>query len=278
MIPKVMNFFWSGPRMTFMRYMTLYSFRHWNPNFRMVLWHPSDPCMGKTWSSVELDDTGYSGEDYLPRIENLNIDRRAWSPMFEGLSHSQASDLFEWHLLSTIGGLYCDMDVLWLQPIESIREAFWRSDVLYCLESDGKMFAIGLLGASPRCPMYQDIYLSAIRNYNPDRYESAGTFAVYKSTGGAYKGLSVIECYKTRYPGLSISRLPDISLYQFDCRSYQQIFTSTTNVSERCLGLHWFGGGPVSQQWNRRLTAKTYKSYDNVFTRCCHNIIGGNKL
>ena len=275
MISKVMNFCWSGSRMTFMRYMTLYSFRKLNPNFRIILWSPSSPCRGKTWVSSEVDDDSYQGENYLPRIEDLKIERKTWSPMFEGLSHSQASDLFEWQLLSTIGGIYCDMDVLWLMPLESIRQAYWNSDVLYCLENNGQMFAIGFFGASPRCTMFQDIYHSAIRNYVPERYESAGISAAYLSTGRAHSAAATINYFKSKYPGLSISRLPDVSLYPFDCRNYPKIFTSTMDVSDRCLGLHWFGGGPVSQQWNRLLTAKNYKNYDNTFTRCCHKILDG---
>jgi len=278
MISKVMNFFWSGDSMTFMRYMTLYSLRKLNPDFRIVLWSPCYPCQGKTWVSSEVDDEGYCGENYLSKIGSLKIERRVWSPMFERLSHSQASDLFQWQLLSTIGGLYCDMDVLWLKPLESVNKQFWASDVLYCSENNGQMFAIGFFGASPRCKMVQDIYSSAIRNYEPERYESAGISAVYRSTSGGNSAPAVIDHYRRKYPGMSISRFPDVFIYPFDCHNYPRIFTDSVNVSDKCLGIHWFGGGPISQKWNQLLTDKNYKDYDNTFTRYCCKILNGDNL
>jgi hypothetical protein len=32
------------------------------------------------------------------------------------------------------------------------------------------------------------------------------------------------------------------------------------------VGLHWFGGAPLSQTWNQLLTPENWKQYDSTFT------------
>lgn len=272
MIPQVMNFFWSGPRMTFMRYMTLRSFRHWNPNFPMVLW-TADSCHGKSWNSTEMDDSECNNNDYSHLVDALQIERKTWTPPFNPISHTHASDLFRWWLLSTIGGLYADMDILWLNPIDTIHKNYLNSDSLCCMECNSSMFAIGFFGSSPNCPMFQDIYAKAIKNYSSHTYESAGAIAVYQSANNAKSARAVLGYFRIKYPTIRIVQLPDNAFYYFNCRTYPTIYTNTVKMPSQCLGLHWFGGGPASQQWNQLLTQENYTEYHNTFTHHCCKVL-----
>lgn len=275
MIPRCINFFWSGPRMSFMRYLTLASFRRWNPDFSMVLWSPATPCIGKTWHSFELDDTGYTGPDYMPMLDALDIERKTWTPSASNLSHSHASDLFQWELLSTTGGFYADMDILWVRSMKPLYEQYKDVDSLFCLERNGEVCAIGFFGASPACPVFKDIHAASLKHYSPRGYETAGALAVYcaaGSNGYIYPGSKVLNAFRARYPQLTISQAPDETLYYFNCDTYPGIFETSVELPKVSVGLHWFGGGPCSQKWNRLLTADNFRDYDNTFTRYCQTV------
>jgi hypothetical protein len=275
MISTTINFFWSGQRMSYMRYLTLYSFRYWNPHFTIVLWSPESPCKNKTWTTLELDDSEYIGMDYMPQLDTLNIERRTWESPFSSISHSQASDLFEWHLLSTEGGFYADMDILWIKSMAEIYAASSYADAIFCLERDGQDFAIGFFGSSQACPIFKDIYNMAIKNYNPNGYETAGTLAAKATINPEVKltGTEVVNAFHRIYPELNVVRLPDETLYPFHCKNFQGIFNTETTVSKHCIGIHWFGGGIISQKWNRILTKDNIHDYKNTFTKYANCII-----
>jgi len=62
MIPKRMFFYWSGNDLSWMRYMTLYSFRKMNPNWEIILYLSDNVNKIKTWNSGEEQDfLNYTG-------------------------------------------------------------------------------------------------------------------------------------------------------------------------------------------------------------------------
>jgi len=265
-----MNFFWSGKRMSFMRYLTLASFRHWNPNFPITLWSTAINCQSKTWASKERDDGQYAGPDYMPQVEALNIQRKTWVQPRGGLTHTHASDLFRWELLSTDGGFYCDMDVLWVRSMEPLYAKHQQADAIFCMECGGTLCAIGFFGASSGCPIFGDIRTAALRNYTPGLYESAGAVSVSRAAGldhDVHAGQKIVPAFCKRYPELRIVQVPDETLYHFDCNTYPAIYDTTAEVPEGVVGIHWFGGAQASQKWNNLLTADNLHEFDNTFCK-----------
>ena len=156
MIPKVMNFFWgNGPHMSFMRWLTLRSFRSCNPNWDIILHEPPAPCPSKTWTTHEEDDFGFNGENYYDHINDLRIERRSWTPPGPRMSAAHASDFFTWSLLSSQGGYYSDMDVLYVNSMDRVTDGVNDGDAMFCLQNDG--MAIGFLAACPECPIFADV-------------------------------------------------------------------------------------------------------------------------
>ena len=75
MINKTMTFFWSGEKLSWLRYMTLYSFRKLNPDWVMEL-HLSKPIhnLDKKWSTREVQDNFSSiSKDSIDKIYDLDI-------------------------------------------------------------------------------------------------------------------------------------------------------------------------------------------------------------
>jgi len=68
--------FWDGPRMSYMRYLTLATLRCLNPNLDIRLYRPSGFAGLReiAWKSGESQDFDYCGPDYTPRLADLARD------------------------------------------------------------------------------------------------------------------------------------------------------------------------------------------------------------
>jgi hypothetical protein len=241
-----------------------------NPEWETRLFlAPDKMIIPKHWSSDTDDDNRYSGEDYINRIpksvEVFDID------MPKKMSAAQACDVFQWQLLSTSGGFFSDMDILWVRPLDPVLGSALNSDVVFCLE-DGLM-AIGFMGSVPDCSLFNDMAVSFQIKDNRE-YQHYGTSMFYRFSGVRSvscknrSGEVAVNRLTKRYPYLNITVISDSSVYPFDWREINDIFLRDKPVSKSTAGVHWFGGDPLSDAWNRTLTENNWQDYSNTFTRC----------
>lgn len=257
--------------MSWSRYLTLESFCQLNPDWSIILHLSKAQKHSRPWHTREVQDCGnYTGKDYLESVSILDIKIQEWSPPFKNLPPAHASDLFQWELLSTIGGFYADMDVLFTK---SLPYSQWRNqDTIYC-NSKGQM-SIGFLGASPRNRLFQAVRAEALEGYSSDSYQNAGVEAVYRAaglTGSGRKlvppGVAAMYILKSRFTELRHLELPDRTIYPWAWNELENIWNIEETVPQECVGIHWFGGARKSQEMNNILTPQNMDKYPSTFTR-----------
>jgi hypothetical protein len=265
--------------MSWLRWLTLYSFRVLNPDWAICLYGPEEPCGPKAWATPEDDDSEYAGGDYSDRLESLRVERRTWANPLPHLGRAQACDLFQWELLAGPGGFYCDADILWLKPLEPIRRSVADADAVFCLES-GAM-AIGFMASNRQPELFWDLYKAVLAAgvEQQGAYQGYGTDAVYgfalpDGPGPLTEaGHRVIAALRERYPKERLAVVPDETVYPFDWRQIDAIFTEDLEVPEATVGIHWFGGAPIAREWNCRLTESNWHLYSNTLTRCLRTLL-----
>ncbi len=268
-MPKRISLFWAG-RMSWMRYLTLLSFRLHNPDWQICLYAPQEPCVAKQWTTHEDDDHDYSGKDYRTELADLGITQHTCALPVKHLASAQASDLFQWQLLGGGGGFYADMDILWLKSLEPLRQSVETADAVFCLESG--VLAIGFLAANRHCLLFRDVLATAESVQNAG-YQHYGTTLLYQATSSTPgQGRAAVENFCRQYPDLEITSVPDKTVYPFDWRQIGSIFEESHPVPEESVGLHWFGGDPMSRKWNNLLTTANWSDYNNTFTRCLSSL------
>lgn len=261
MIPKRMSFFWGGSPMTWMRYLTLASFRHHNPNWDMYLYTPPTQSEGKSWASWEEDDYQYSGYDYASRLGSLKIHHRQWLPPKIGLSAAHACDLFEWNILYTEGGFYSDMDILYVAPMTAVYDEVREANAVMSLEANND-YAIGFMASSPGNPLFADIYTHALAAYNSVSYQCAGTEAIYRTAGQWPVDLvrrpqtsqETIQIMRADYHPRTIAQIPSETVYPHHWSRMGPVYEETVDLPKTTIGIHWYGGLPLSQTYNKRWT------------------------
>lgn len=276
-IPKRMSFFWAGKKLSWLRYLTLASFRKWHPDWEMVLYR-ADAGDAATWRSSEREDcTDYDGPDYSDRLSTLNLRIVPWTCPVPNTSAAHACDLCQWEILSGDGGgFYSDMDIFWVQKLP--EEVVCEADAVFCL-SQGYM-TIGFMGASPRSPLFATIGRRAEKSYDPRQYQSTGAGAIYDETGigrtwtrDKEPGRVAVNALRDRFPSLRFRELPSITIYPFPYTDTARIFDSRTDLPAGTIGLHWFGASDASQQWNRLLTAENWRDHPNTLTPLIERVL-----
>lgn len=275
-IPKCMNFFWSSDRMSWLRYLTLKSFRVHNPDWEIKLF--STQTTNKyTWPTSESQDYGsYIGEDYLDKLDELGIEQVEWESPISDVSPAHACDLLQWDVLSTVGGFYSDMDILYVKPVE--YERYCNVDVLYC---NSRGFAtIGFFGSTPNNRLFHSILCEAMSSYTGKSYQDTGAESVYRLAGldenwgkQPRPGDFAISKFAVKYPHLQFAGLHDSVIYPFAWDELTKMWATKEKLLEETIGVHWFGGAKKSQEMNSLLTPETIHTYNSTLINHMRSLI-----
>ena len=288
MIEKTINFFWDTTSISWMRYMTLYSFRKLNPDWRIVLSIcNSSNIKHKTWEDVPTQDFhNYTGDDYFYKLEELNVEIVEWK--FEEIVNknfadvigpSHMSNFFKWHLLSEKNEFYSDMDILFLKPIEEYYKNVKDFDTIICYNGD--YFSIGFLGSSGSNNFFNSVFENAKVSCTPESYQSAGVDNIYnlfEKLENPDKNIVLSNFWillEKHFPENNKFNNPMSLFYPWTCSKLAQIFKECNTIPPDCLGIHWYAGGIISQEFNNKLTHENFKDYKNTFTYYVNQVVQG---
>jgi hypothetical protein len=263
--------------------MTLYSFSVFNPTWRVhLIWNNNVSKRYLSGTIEKQDKTEYTGLNYLHLIYELNIDIIDFENsmidlpenIVSNMSDVHIKDMLNWKLLASKGGLVCDMDVLFVAPIP--EDIFEGADVgLICFEDNPKKdyIPVSIMYGSASNRFYTNTYNNALKSYVPSIYECLGTNCIKEKN---------IEEIKTNYSELIVNRLPDSLIFPFIAYPWhigiemQHYANAIDRMHKDSIGIHWYGGAPLSQIFNNKINNATTYSIDNTITTIirrilCHN-------
>lgn len=281
-IPRKAFFFWGNRTMSWMRYMTLYSFRKLNPTWDVTLYvTPTNRITCNTWAANDdnLQDffTSTGTADYSSRIKDLDITIANWelsapdsSSWHDRMGPSHQSNFFKWQMLAEAGGIYADMDILFVRPIEQYYELVKHADVCLCYRRG--YFSIGFLGSAAPNPFYKDVFLNGFTCFAADRYQSAGVCNLYKMIADQAPKFATRRSYDLwawltrKYDTLTFVNNSMTLVYPWKHNQVSQVFeTKHTAVPSDCIGIHWYAGNKLAQAYNNSMTHDNLAKYQNTF-------------
>ena len=284
-IPKRIFFYWEGDKMSWMRYMTLYSFRKYNPDWKMVLYLNKNPKIKvKPWKCINSQDFfSYVGDDYFDLLSKLNIEIVEWDLSDNKIketdlvvSPSHKSNFLKWSKLHEDGGIYSDMDILFFKPIDSFYDELIDGcyDTAIC---QTKYLSIGFLASKKHNEFFRDIFINGISKFNKDDYQTAGVMNIYD----LYDGVSidkVLDAAKIKYKNLKFYNIPMNLLYFLDSTKINYAINNSLNINKfpaESIGYHWYAGHPNMQKLNNLLNENNYMNHNNTFTCIAKEILNG---
>jgi len=279
-IPKKIHFYWGNETMSWMRYMTLKSFRMLNPDWEVILYQSLCGGTGKTWGTDNFQDFFcFEGRDYFESIKELDIIVKTWDlsdnkiNILENnaeMGASHKSNFFKWSLMATDGGFYSDLDILYFRPIDDFYNKLEGYTTVICQD---KYLSIGLLASAGNDDFFKDIFLNCINCYTPHEYQSAGVqniYEVYNKISPDCTQDEVLELAKVRYPHLKFYNIPMDLVYPFDSTKVIPAFKNEINIEDippETIGYHWYAGHKVAQDFNNILNGGNFMESETLFAK-----------
>lgn len=264
-IPKIVYFYWGGPVLPYLRYMALYTFKKFNPDWKVTLFTPIKLSHNITWGTHENEEP-IDTKDYMDRLKEIDINVHQFNMETIGYSNDLPevvkSDLLRLYLLSTTGGLWSDNDIVFFRPIEhTLRPT--EHTAYFCFRrggptqddtpKNGPMYhSIGFLLSEPQSEYFKMLFEGARAVINTGEYQSVGS--------PYYKQMIDINA-----PG--IYNL-DIN-FVYPSRAAHNLFTDPSGhhiyqILSHTIGFHWYAGAPNSGKYQNMVTEETYRDFDNV--------------
>lgn len=277
-IPRIMNFYWDGSKMSYLQYLTIISFHKFNPYWQINIYEPTVKYGVKTWNGSE-QKMEYNGEDYYPKLKNLdyvNIIKFDFSTIGvnENISEVFKSDLLRWYLLDTVGGGWSDMDILYLKSLNELKleGTMLRGDIKSTntvIVFDGFHHIIGFYLTKPNNGFFKNIFEHAKNNLNPNEYQSVGSRLLMRMYPNTQQILNI-------HPNLDVSNLPMNFIYPYNDSKINMLFNSEDEslITDKTIGIHWYNGSNISKEFNNQYN-KDSEFKNNVITNIIkkYNII-----
>jgi len=163
-IPKIVHFYWGNEKLSYLRYLSIYSFRKLNPDWKIKIHIPKNlSSISPTWHSDEQKNLSIT-RDYWLEIEKLNVEIIVQPPLddFDNDAHEvHKSDFFRWKLLSNEGGVWSDIDILYINPMDNLLENISENsscDTAFSWYEENKKWAISFMLSSPNNLFFKKIH------------------------------------------------------------------------------------------------------------------------
>lgn len=262
MIPKIAYFYWNNSTpLSYLRYVTLLTFRKLHPDWNMTLCLSNANTSNK-WLGLEQQDFLFKIDsiDYTNKLFELNINFMEYDKHTDK-APNYISDFFRWDILSETGGWYFDLDQIFLKPFDDLC----NND--FVIDGSASCF-VGVVGCSKECPAAKYISDRIMYAYNPRFYNSVGPWYIRSliHTPKDLKLFKLLEPYKTLFTEREI-------FYPIHPDNIDDIFKRVISLPENSYTLHWFGGHPVSQEYNKIITEKSIFEQSSTIVKFIENTL-----
>jgi len=246
--------------------------------------HVSETCTktDKPWESHEEQDFfTYRGKDYFKNLKELAIEVKEYktNSWIKKIPANHKCDIFRWNCLSRISGLYSDMDVLFIKPIDEFYEKIKNYDSIIC--HNGEYFSLGLMGSSGENQFFEDLYIQALSSFNIKEYQCVGPDVICAFMRVLGTAPNAKNCWKTvceKYTPSTFYNCEMELIYPWTFTKMKEVFEQIhEELPKNCIGIHWYAGDPISQKYNNLLTETDYKKYKNTFTYYMKELLDGKR-
>ena len=261
-IPKVCFFYWGNTSLSFLNYLSLVSFKEHNPDWKVVLVRPTDDLVVEP--PTDHHSQGYIGEkDYMHQAlqtvdEILEIDFEQILNFKKDLHDVQRADLTRLYVLSRYGGMWSDMDILYIKPNANINFQKYLisgtaenldTTICYWNVGAGHYFnSTGALFSSKNNPMYKYIFDRAIERISSLKDDEVKD---YQMVGPSLLNEYVAPLIK-KMPELNVANIAYKVFYPWNWSGeIKEFFTerNESKIEEETIGVHWFKGDPQCAQY-----------------------------
>ena len=268
-IPQTLHLYWGGHRLSYLRYLTVRTFRDLNPGWQVKLHLPNTVSdAAPRWQTFQQKGSCVE-QDYLDRVDADIVMHDFSDYGFDNQAHEvHKSDFLRWRLLAESGGIWSDMDILYVRPMDALEDNVsdhQTIDTVLCPLIPPKKHTVGFLMSGSGNAFCRWMHQASLDHYDPEIYQCMGSNIINQ----AFESL---DDFAQRFPYNRFLFLDPASVYSVTSkdidRFYQPMDRHTLKKLNRpgVIGFHWFGGHPLSQNLENQLTENNLKDFDCFLT------------
>jgi hypothetical protein len=266
-IPKTIYFYWGARRLSFLRLLSILSFKKLNPEWNIVVYTPHSLNSQTTWGNKQYENNN-DIIDYTPQLHSCGVDIRIFNCESIGISNSinevHKSDIIRYYLLHTYGGVWSDMDILYIRPIEEMLcnkiEYDNCIDTFFYYGQDSAAdeilgHAVGFLMSSKDNVLYRDIYRDALSKIGNNDYEVLGA--------GLLNSKYNLGLINKKYGRAHSFHKETVYAIDHNHKEYLYDIDGTMYLGKYSIGIHWYGGSEYVKHLICNINHNNYLSYNN---------------
>ena len=265
-IPHIFHCYIGSGSLTYMAYLTIRSFIYYNPSWIINIYVP-----------INYSDTKYSN-NYWKDLMDLSVNKIVMN--FEKIGfYNDATEInklnyIKWHILSTVGGLWSDPDILYINSVENTIFKTKKDFDTLIFNINNEYYPIAFFMSKANNTFFAKIKESVINMYKTNN------------------NTNVINILKTKYPTIEniILNFPetkfnveDKNIYlPFEYIEIDKIYKSNNinSLNKNTIGIYLFQGSDNAQIFNNNLENELEKndSTISIFINKFRNIVQEDNL
>ena len=265
MIDLKFALFWSGSKMSYLRYLTFKSLRKFHPQSKITLF-VANKCkkseLNFEGKKQDFYDDKFVEKCFIEELKLLDVDVRYFDA-FSDFHPNFQSDLFKWWWLSNFSGFYIDTDMLIVKSFDSLpldKDLIFSQ---YDTKNNGKYASVNVIGSSGNSKTIKYCMDNIYSFYSKNQYTSIGS-DIFKH---ALSLNMENNCFNA--PFAFFNPISDDFMIEV-------IFRNNVQLSSLTYGIHWFGGNIASNEFNRVYTKDYIERSNDTISAHIKNI-GINK-
>lgn len=259
-IPKIAHFYWGkNTSMSFLQFLTVKTFKKLNPDWYVKLWVPKYPnLVTQTWESGEQKiinlnkDFFDEATKYCDTIQEVDFNEIGFT---NNTSEIHKSDFIRIYLLSKEGGLWSDMDIIYIKPMHELQlPENINLGVVYQVHEKVDYYLIGFMLSSKNNDYFNTLLNSSLLFYNKKDYQSIGASLVNK----IFPNIESIR----KLQSINVCNLDMDIVYPYDYFNLKKLITFNNEnlITNKTIGIHWFNGDPMVKELVEKIDPYNIKS------------------
>ena len=275
--PRIAFTYWSGDSLTYLHILTLRTITKLNPSFEVIVYTSLDlqstdyiPYTSHEHKTKVKHALPFAAIYRVPGVKAVEVDFNSEYHVTDTLFHSYLADILRIKKLEEHGGVWFDMDILFLNPLGDDLLRFPKGKSVKTI-SYADTIATGFTVALPQSPILQELSKETDRYLENKRQSNFETESSYK------------ECYQAFGPDLwrkvfsphldnrlknhpEACALPVESVYPYLWNQMSEYFegTAKSKTGRNTIGVHWYNGSTEARQFLNRTASAIHSDSQPV--------------
>jgi hypothetical protein len=270
-IPKIAFTFWEGSQFSYLHYLTIKSFSHYNPDFKIFIYSTNNPTdINSNWNTGEHNIKIINNLFEISLLKNVDnvyfikINLEDYFPNISNISAIHKADIIRIIKLKEHGGIWFDCDILFYKRVPDDLLNLKKNNIgIFSYEN---RLPIGFIFSHPNTPLldYLFVRINNILNGNiieSDKYQQFGV----RIWTNLLK-VPIINNYITIFPTEVV--------YSYVWNNVNQLYNTNNDINtDKTIGIHWYNGAEISKKYINYTNFNNINPNTSVMNKYVHKVL-----